>query len=314
MAQISQKTIHSSVRKKTPTVSAAGAVSSATAAARPVLSAKKPNMTAPTASAATAGGGAQGQTLPQLPQSGVATAQTTLRKPTSQYDFIKALYDAQQESALKALEAAYAQNVMDLDALKESTQAQYRAARDQTAASAAVNRAGWNEYALASGLGSGAAGQAQLALGNQLTGELSALRSAEAGALLDIETRREKAGAQYRAEVAQAIADGNYKRANALYEEALRLDKALTALSEAQADENYRALNAAITLAKNGMTLTPKTSLADAGAESLFSQLLRLGADESSAQRHLTGLGYTQQTASALAADYAAWQKAQVKA
>ena len=78
--------------------------------------------------------------------------------------------------------------------------------------------------------------------------------------------------------------------------------------------QNYRALNAAITLAKNGMTLTPKTSLADASAESLFSQLLRLGADEGSAQRHLTGLGYTQQTASALAADYAAWQKAQVKA
>lgn len=311
MAQISQKTIHSSVRKKTPTVSAAGAVSSAAAAARPVLSAKKPNMTAPTASAATAGGGAQGQTLPQ---SGVAIPQTTLRKPTSQYDFIKALYDAQQESALKALEAAYEQNVMDLDALKESTQAQYRAARDQTAASAAVNRAGWNEYALASGLGSGAAGQAQLALGNQLTGELSALRSAEAGALLDIETRREKAGAQYRAEVAQAIADGNYKRANALYEEALRLDKALTALSEAQADENYRALGTAITLAKNGMTLTPKTSLADASAESLFSQLMRLGADAGSAQRHLSGLGYGQQTASALAADYAAWQKAQAKA
>ena len=117
-----------------------------------------------------------------------------------------------------------------------------------------------------------------------------------------------------RAEVAQAIADGNYKRANALYEEALRLDKALTALSEAQADENYRALGSAITLAKNGMTLTPKTSLAPASAESLFSQLLRLGADEGSAQRHLTGLGYGQQTASALAADYAAWQKAQVKA
>ena len=248
MAQISQKTIHSSARKKTPTVSAAGAVSSAAAAARPVSSAKKPNMTAPTASAATAAtNSAQTQTQTQ---SGVAIPQTTLRKPTSQYDFIRALYDAQQESALKALETAYAQNVMDLDALKESTQAQYRAAREQTAASAAVNRAGWNEYALASGLNSGAAGQAQLALGNQLTSELSALRSAEAEALLDIETRREKAGAQYRAEVAQAIADGNYKRANALYEEALRLDKALTALSEAQADENYRALNTALSIAK----------------------------------------------------------------
>ena len=54
----------------------------------------------------------------QTQSPGFTLPDTTLRKPTSQYDFIKALYDAQQESALKALEAAYEQNVIDLNAVK----------------------------------------------------------------------------------------------------------------------------------------------------------------------------------------------------
>lgn len=248
MAQISQKIFETKPRKKSSALPKNGVVASAVAAGIPGAGSPGAGGAATKNPAVSAPGANGGSVQTQSP--GFTLPDTTLRKPTSQYDFIKALYDAQQESALKALEAAYEQNVIDLNAEAETAAQQYRAARDQTAASAAVSRAGWNEYALASGLNNGAAGQAQLALGNQLTGDLGALQKAEADALRDIETRREKHTAQYRAEVAQAIADGNYKRANALYEEALRLDKALTELSEKQVDKNYRALSAAIELAK----------------------------------------------------------------
>lgn len=192
-------------------------------------------------------GGADGSTYAYLGQdtSGQnAYTPSTLRQPELQESYINDMYKQQQEAAKAALKAAYDQNVIDLNATAEKIPANYQAARNQVSGNAAVERANFNEYAAASGLNSGAGGQAQLAMGNQLQANMSALSQSEADALSDIETQRAKLNAQYQNDIAQAMINGDLQRAQALYQEHVRVDEALTSLSQAQADENYRAWGA----------------------------------------------------------------------
>ena len=159
-----------------------------------------------------------------------------LPSASSQEDYLNQLYDAQEKAALEALEAAYQENVLELDATAAKIPGLYQTARNQTAGDAAVARQNWNEYAAAAGLNSGTAGQAQLAMGNQLQAGLRSLSQAEADALASVETERAKAKTAYQTSVAQAIAQGDLARAEALYQEAVRVDESIvaTALQNAQ--------------------------------------------------------------------------------
>lgn len=159
---------------------------------------------------------------------------------TPQNDYIEALNKAQQEAALQALKSAYEQNVIDIDAQAGKIPGIYQGARNRTSAAAERSRAGFNEYAAASGLNSGAGGQAQLAMSNQNMANMSAIDQQEAQAMNDLETTRLKVSTQYQNDIAQAIADGNLQKAQQLYQEAVRVDESLVAQSKAQADENYR--------------------------------------------------------------------------
>lgn len=140
---------------------------------------------------------------------------------------IEQLYKAQQDAAVAELDAAYNQNVIDLDAAKSKIPGVYAAQRNRTASDAAVNQRNFGEFAAASGLGSGANAQARLAMNNQLTSGLSSIAQAEADALAEIETERARVQAKYKADVAAAIAEGNAARAQALYAEAVRIDEML---------------------------------------------------------------------------------------
>ena len=159
-----------------------------------------------------------------------------LPSASSQEDYLNQLYDAQEQAALAALEAAYQENVLELDATAAKIPGLYQTARNQTAGDAAVAQQNWNEYAAAAGLNSGTAGQAQLAMGNQLQAGLRSLSQAEADALASVETERAKAKTAYQTSVAQAIAQGDLARAEALYQEAVRVDESIvaTALQNAQ--------------------------------------------------------------------------------
>jgi hypothetical protein len=123
--------------------------------------------------------------------------------------------------------------------------ATYNTARNSTAATSAVNQAGFNERAAASGLNSGAGGQAALAYGNTLAGNLSSLDQQQAQALTDIETQRQKLSSQYNSAIAQAIADNDYQKAQALYNEGVRVDNALMQkqYEQAQLDQNQQSIN-----------------------------------------------------------------------
>lgn len=140
---------------------------------------------------------------------------------------IEQLYKAQQDAAIAELDAAYNQNVIDLDAAKNKIPGVYAAQRNRTASDAAVNQRNFGEFAAASGLGSGANAQARLAMNNQLTSGLSSIAQAEADALAEIETERARVQAKYKADVAAAIAEGNAAKAQALYAEAVRIDEML---------------------------------------------------------------------------------------
>ena len=87
-----------------------------------------------------------------------------------------------------------------------------------------------NERFTASGLNSGAQGQAALALGIAAQGPMAALDAEEARSLAELESRRAQVKAQYQNAVAQAIAQNEIERANALYQEAVRVDNSFAVL------------------------------------------------------------------------------------
>ena len=163
---------------------------------------------------------------------------------TSQSGYLDSLYSAQKDANTAALQGAYQQNVNALNATAAKIPEQYTAARNQTAAGAEVGRRNFNEYAAASGLNTGAGGQAQLAMNTALQGNLSSIDQAEATALSNIETERLQLQTEYQSAIAMAMAQSNISKAQALYEEAIRLDDSMVSAALNQADENYRAWSA----------------------------------------------------------------------
>lgn len=154
--------------------------------------------------------------------------------------YINSLYSAQQNAAVNALDSAYRQSVSSLDATAQKIPAAYDAARNQTAAQSELAGQRWNEYAAASGLNSGASGQAALARSGALQGNLSSIDQAQSNAVADLELQRTQLATQYRSQVAQAIAENNISKAQALYNEAIRANSDLLNRQQIAADEAYR--------------------------------------------------------------------------
>lgn len=145
-------------------------------------------------------------------------------------DYIDEIYAAAERQALSALEGAYREQLAAYDSEAAALPGIYREAKNRSAASAAVTQQGMNERFTASGLNSGAQGQAALALGIAAQGELAGLDAERASRLADIESQRAQTKAQYQNAVAQAIAQNEIERANALYQEAVRVDNSFAAL------------------------------------------------------------------------------------
>lgn len=183
------------------------------------------------------GGVRIGNTLPAATAT-ERTASATLPSASSAEQYIKDIYEAQKRAQLSALEAAYKQNLQEIDAAAQKIPQQYQSARNEAAAQSEVQRQAFNEYAAGSGLGSGAQAQARLALSNTLQRNLADISRAEADALANIENQRTQLAIQYRNAVQQAIQQGDFEKAKALYEEYKRVDQSRveTALRQAQLD------------------------------------------------------------------------------
>ena len=180
------------------------------------------------------GSGGVGGSGGSVPSGGYYTAR-------DQSEYINQLYDAAVKSAQAALEGAYNEAVLGFDHAEAQIPEQYRAARNQTSADAAVQRANMNEQLAASGLNTGTSGQARLAMGIAEQNAMAALNRQQQAAIDEITLQRNQARAQYESAVAQAIADNDMQRAQALYQEAQRVDNSYRSyLEDALQQQQYQ--------------------------------------------------------------------------
>jgi hypothetical protein len=159
---------------------------------------------------------------------------------TSQADYINSMYDAYQNSALAKLKSAYDTNNQTLDATAAKIPKTYYNSENQLAASNDQQRQNFNEYAAANGLNNGAGGQAQLAYSNQYQKSYTSLEQAKADALAQVEQQRASLATKYQNDIAQAVADNDISRAQALYQEAIRVDNSVVSWAQQQATWAYQ--------------------------------------------------------------------------
>lgn len=169
------------------------------------------------------------------------TARTRQVPTVNDYSsYLEEMAKAKKEAAIAQLQAAYEKNLAQLDKAGEEIAPAYTAARNAAAGQAERSKRQFNEYAAANGLGSGAGGQAQLAIGSQLQGTLGDLDAKEADALSALELQRTQAQLDYNAAIAKAQADGDYELAGQLYQEKVRQDEALAEQMKWQAQQDYQ--------------------------------------------------------------------------
>ena len=177
-------------------------------------------------------------TAERLPYAQTSVYTNELGRPLGYYqaedrsDYINELYDTAREQTLSALESAYDREVTSYDYAAARIPAQYYDARNAASAEAALARQSVNEQFAASGLNTGAAGQARLSLAVAEQGALGALGREQAAALAELEMRRAEAESEYKAAVAEAIASSELERAQALYDEAVRVESSYRTYSE----------------------------------------------------------------------------------
>lgn len=141
-------------------------------------------------------------------------------------DYLRQQQAAQTEAALAALKGAYDKNVLLYDAQRGKLPALYNAQRNQLASDVAQSRRAYDERALASGLNTGTAGQADLARSSVMNQGMADIGQAEADALAEIDLARSQLQAEYENAIAQQKAQDGAALLERLYEEAVRQDNA----------------------------------------------------------------------------------------
>lgn len=167
-------------------------------------------------------------------------AAPTLPTATSQEAYIKAMYDASLKAQEEALRASYEKNTGALDYQQGKLAPTYDAAANNAAAQAAIQRASFNESANASGLNTGAGGQAELSMRNAEAANISAIRKAQADAQAELDYQRSQLTLEYQNAIREAIAKNELEKAQALYEEAKRVDESLVSTGINQANLNWQ--------------------------------------------------------------------------
>lgn len=141
--------------------------------------------------------------------------------------WIEQMYAANLDAQKAALESAYQSNLDQLDTSETKMLDAYTEQRRQTTGQNAQDAAAWRELANAYGLNSGAIGQGALAQNNQLQTNLSTINSQQAATLEELERQRITLGKEYQLAIQQATAENNFQMAQALYQEAVRVEEQL---------------------------------------------------------------------------------------
>lgn len=151
----------------------------------------------------------------------------TVQTVSDNSSWLEDMYAAKKRSALAQLDNAYQKNVNAINRAGEGIGTQYQNARNQAAGASELAARNFNEYAAASGLNSGAGGQAELARNVALQNNLNDISTQESSTLADLELQRANAETEYNNAIAQAEATGDYELAAALYQEKVRVEEAL---------------------------------------------------------------------------------------
>lgn len=140
-----------------------------------------------------------------------------------------AMFDSYFNAQKAALEAAYESGKAQLDSTEQKMNDTYTEQRRQTTGQSAQDAAAWRELANAYGLNSGAIGQGALAQSNQLQTSLGAINSQQAATLEELEQQRILLDKELELGIAQARAEGDFQKAQMIYNEYVRQSEALTA-------------------------------------------------------------------------------------
>lgn len=147
-------------------------------------------------------------------------------------DYINELYDAALAGQKEALTQNYQSTLTQLEDQQLKNQAATDKALTQTAVESQKAGMNWNEVQTAYGLSSGANAQASLARENQRAANMTALRAQQNEADLAIERERQLLGQKYQSAILQAQKENDSARAQALYQEAQRVEQQLLAQKE----------------------------------------------------------------------------------
>ena len=166
--------------------------------------------TSPTPPAADAGATGGAQTNQGLLGSGYNTART---------DAINQIYDAQRKAREEELKAAYDRSKSDYEAARAKIAPEYQKQANDLSVQYERNRQNFNNQAAATGINSGTASQAALARGGEYQRDFGNLRTAEANATAEADRQMANLTAEYQANIRAALADNDYKKAQALLDE-----------------------------------------------------------------------------------------------
>lgn len=177
-------------------------------AAAPAGSSQTPQETAPAAPAA---GGAQ------TPAAGNNVANGAYS--TARADAINQMYDAQRAAREAELKNAYEQSMSGYRQAQEKLAPEYQQKANDLAVQYERQRQNFWNQAAASGINTGVSAQESLARGGEYQRDFGSLRTSEAEQQAAIERQMADREAQYQNDIAAALAENDYQRAQALYNE-----------------------------------------------------------------------------------------------
>lgn len=177
-------------------------------AAAPAGSSQTPQETAPAAPAA------EGAQTPAAGNNVANGAYSTART-----DAINQMYDAQRAAREAELKNAYEQSMSGYRQAQEKLAPEYQQKANDLAVQYERQRQNFWNQAAASGINTGVSAQESLARGGEYQRDFGSLRTSEAEQQAAIERQMADREAQYQNDIAAALAENDYQRAQALYNE-----------------------------------------------------------------------------------------------
>lgn len=156
------------------------------------------------------------------------------KKKTSE-DYINEIYDAQMSAQKASMEQDYRAALTGYDDQQVRLDQNARESSRQAAVQSERQKANWNEVQNAYGLSTGARAQGQLAFGNQLQQDLTAINTAHDTEMAALERQRATLAQQYASAITQAQKENDFNRAQALYQAAQAADAQLLSQRESAA-------------------------------------------------------------------------------